>query len=99
MKFGGFFKAHSLKITPCSWNKDKLKIAWMFQIYFVSITLEGHNFKIQFSCFNRSYVLHLAGHLRIAISADTIFVSYLRITLGPEHNANRGKNDILYRNR
>ena len=45
----------------------------MFQIYFVSVTLEGYNFKIQFSGFNRSNVFHLAVHLRTAISADTIF--------------------------
>ena len=73
MKFGSLSKAHTLNITPCSWNKDKLRIAWVFQIYFVSVTLEGYNFKIQFSGFNRSYVFYLAVHLRTAISADTIF--------------------------
>ena len=48
-------------------------MAWMFQIYFVSVT-------VQFSGLNRSYVFHLAGHLRTAISADTNFVFYLSIT-------------------
>ena len=38
----------------------------MFQLYFVSLTLKGYE---QFSV-NRSYVFHLAGHLRTAILAD-----------------------------
>ena len=52
-------------------------MAWMFQIYFVSVTVQ-----LLFSGLNRSDVFHLAGHLRTAISADANFVSYLSITGG-----------------
>ena len=32
----------------------------------------------------KRYVIHLAGHLRTAILADTIYIACLRITLGTQ---------------
>ena len=61
MKIGTPFKADTLDITLCS--REKLRIAWMFQLYFVSVTLKSY----EESSFNRWYVIHLAGHLRTAI--------------------------------
>ena len=52
----------------------------MFQLYFVSVTMNGYE---KFS-FNRPHVLHLAGHLRTAVLTDTIYVACLRITLGAQ---------------
>ena len=45
----------------------------MFQLYFVSVTLKGYEYNpvVQVS-FNRSYVIHLADHLRTAILSDAI---------------------------
>ena len=61
----------------------------MFQLYFVSVTLKGY----EWFSFNRSYVFHLAGHLRTAILTDTINVACLRITLGTQ--CKQGQNDTL----
>ena len=52
-------------ITPTPWKLHsiqgkKMRIAWIFQFYFISITLRGY----EWLSFNRSYVFHLAGHLR-----------------------------------
>ena len=40
MKIGTPFKADTLEITLCS--REKLRIAGMFQLYFVSVTLKGY---------------------------------------------------------
>ena len=59
----------------------------MFQLYFVSLTLKGYE---QFSV-NRSYVFHLAGHLRTAILADH------HLGILSKHSGNRGNNDTLFK--
>ena len=41
MKIGTLFKAHTLEIKL--WSREKkLRIAWVFQLYFVSVTLKGY---------------------------------------------------------
>ena len=42
MKIGTPFKADTLEITLCS--REKLRLAWMFQLYFVSVTLNGYEY-------------------------------------------------------
>ena len=36
------FKAHTQNMTPYPREKQKLRIAWMVQLYFMSVTMEGY---------------------------------------------------------
>ena len=82
MKIGTPFKAHTLEITLCS--REKIKNSMKVSTLFRFCNIERLRIYVVQVSFNRSYVIHLAGHLRTAILADTIYIAYLRITLGTQ---------------
>lgn len=56
--------AQTRKMTPCSREKQKLRMTPPVQLYLIPITLEVYEYE--------SFVL-IAGDLRTAVLADTVF--------------------------
>lgn len=56
--------AQTRKMTPCSREKQKLRMTPAVQLYLIPITLEVYEYG--------SFVL-IAGDLRTAVLADTVF--------------------------
>ena len=76
------FKADTLEITLCS--REKIKNSMNVSTLFSFCNIERLRIHVVQVSFNRSYVVHLAGHLRAAILSDTIYIACLRITLGTQ---------------
>ena len=82
MKIGTPFKAHTPETTLCSRgkNKNSMKVSILFRF----CNIERLRIHVVQVSFKRSYVIHLAGHLRTAILPDTIYIACLRIPLGTQ---------------
>ena len=78
------FKAHTLELHSVQGKniKNSINISTLFRF--------GNNDRLRIVqiSFKGSFVIHLAevlaGHLRTAILAHTIYVAFLRITLGTQ---------------
>ena len=82
LKIGTPFKADTLEITLCL--REKIKNSMNVSTLFLFCNIERLRIHVVQVSFNRSYVIHLAGHLRTAILSDTIYIACLRITLGTQ---------------
>ena len=82
MKIGTPFKADTLEITLCSREiiKNSMNVSTLFRF----CNIERLRIHVVQVSFNRSYVIHLAGHLRTAILPDAVYIACLRITLGTQ---------------
>ena len=82
MKIGTPFKANTLDITLCS--REKIKNSMNVSTLFRFCSTERLRIHVVQVSFNRSYAIHLAGHLCTAILSETIYIACLRITLGTQ---------------
>ena len=82
MKIGTPFKADTLEITLCSREiiKNSMNVSTLFRF----CNIERLRIHVVQVSFNRSYVIHLAGHLRTAILTDTVSL----YSLSKDHTGN-----------
>ena len=82
MKIGTPFKADTLEITLCSREiiKNSMNVSTLFRF----CNIEWLRIHVVQVSFNRSYVIHLAGHSRTAILTDTVSL----YSLSKDHTGN-----------
>ena len=79
LRIGAPFKADTLEVTLCL--RETIKNSMNVSTLFRFCNIERLRIYVVQVSFNRSCVIHLAGHLRTAILTDTVYIAYLRITL------------------
>ena len=74
LKIGTPLKADTLEITLCL--REKIKNSMNVSTLFRFCNIEWLRIHVVQVSFNRSYVIHLAGHVRTAVLTDTIYVAF-----------------------